>query len=121
MSETLDAWNELYDAQTEALGAITATFTTIATGDPLVTNQPAISAQVPLDQVLRAGGLSEAGRFELQMRASDFGNTPPPKLLTAVTVTGQGITSETELVVLNCKVNGPIYYIAVGDMTALDG
>jgi hypothetical protein len=121
MSETFDAWNELYDAQTEALGIITATLTNIASNTPLVTNAPAVSAQVPLDQVLRAGGLSEAGQFELQMRASDFGNTPPPKLLTGVSVTGQGITSEAELTVLNCKVNGPIYYIAVGDMTALDG
>lgn len=113
MSQITDAWNNLYAVQTEIFGPVTATIG-VAIGSP------AIVDQVPLDQVLRAGGLSEAGQFELQMRASDFGNLPPPKLITGVQVTGLGMTTEAQLVVLNCKVNNGIYYIAVGDITAED-
>lgn len=107
MSATLDAWNQLYAAQTEAIGvALTATVGTVTAA--------AIASADVLNQILVAGGLSQAGGFNLQMRASDFSNTPPTKLTTAVAALGQS------LVVLDCKVNNGIFYIQCGDPTSND-
>lgn len=104
-TETVEAWEELYDAQTESIGYEMTAVVGIITA-------ACIASEANLNEILKAGGLAEAGGITLQMRASDFANVPPPKLTTAVTALGQ------DLVVLSANVNNGIFYIVAGDPVA---
>lgn len=102
MSNTTDAWEELYTAQTEAVGEIRATVNG--------TNARAIITEVALDEIFAAGGLAEGGGFTLQMLASDFAVEPPK--FTPVLARGQNLQ------VLGVNNNGGILYITSGDPVA---
>lgn len=100
MSNTTDAWKDLYDAQTDAVGQkLTATVGNVI--------GRAIFHQNALDQILAPGGLAEAGGFEFQMLAEDFAQTPDK----FIPVLAQGV----ELQVVNVNVNNGILYITAGD------
>lgn len=101
-SPTVQAWRELYAAQTEATGEKkTATIGTR-------TGVPCVVSEMRFDQIIAYGGKAESGGFEMQIAAADLNSTKPAKL-TAVT------HKATTLKVQAVADNNGIYYITAFD------
>ncbi len=98
------AWAELYTAQTEAVGALTATIGSVAS------SKPCIPTESPFNDVIERGGVGNDGDITLQMLAADFSGVPVQN--SAVTVLGRTLS------VLDWNANNGIYYIVAGDATS---
>lgn len=108
MSALTDAFDELYTAQTEAIG--TAQVVTIGA----TSNIAAIIEAVPRDQVYIDGGLGEKQPFRLMIKATALSSTEPAKF-TAVSFTPVGSATAVALAVLNVESNNGIFYVLAGD------
>lgn len=103
MSRITDNFDRALDAQERACGErLTATVGSV-TDDALV-------PEIPSDLSPGAGGWSEQGTIEIQMRKSDF--TTPPAAGASVTARGK------TLKVFSHRENNGIYQIIAGDPTA---
>lgn len=103
MSNITDAWQSLYDAQTEAIGfPLTANIYEIDVG--------CIASANTMNQILAPGGLTDEGGYELQMLASNFSSGRDLKLNADGDVpnliTIQGVTLE---VIQDNNNNGVLY------------
>lgn len=104
-SPTVQAWRELYAAQTEATGEKKTATIGSRTGVPCVVSE------MRFDQIIAYGGKAESGGFELQVAAADLSNTKPDKLATVTHKT-------TTLKVQNVADNNGVYYITAFDPVA---
>lgn len=113
MSQTTEAWSELYAAQTEEIG-VAFTVDIGATSDI-----PAVVESVPRDNIFIDGGTASNQAFRMQLLASALSNVPPAKW-TSVVFTPPGISSELTLAVLSADSNNGIFYVNVGDPNAIE-
>lgn len=103
MTNIEKAWNDLYAAQTDAIGEqLTAS----------VNNEGcrAIISDITLDEILAAGGQAEAGGFTLQIPLSELGEEPAK--FSPVVCRGKTLQA------LNVNSNNGIVYITAGDPVA---
>lgn len=106
MAPVLEALEQAFDGQEEALGQrVTATIGEV-TADALV-------SQIEADILPVPGGTADAGGYTLQMRVSDF-ETAPAKF-EPVQITGR---TDANLKVVNVTETGGVYTITVGDPAA---
>lgn len=117
MTQTQQAWLELYGANTEVNGAQTATIT--RDGSPVTTSKRAIISEITEDEILAAGGTAENGGYHLQMFAPDFGIQP--EKFDDVEVFGPTIPNSTGLKIINVNNNNGIIYIDAGDFVSKEG
>lgn len=106
-----EAFDELWDAQTEALGIeIRATIA------PYTTDAKAILGEVDADMQIISGGIADAGGYEVQIKASDFTGEPPKG--TPATCNGEaaGLALETGKV----SKKGAVWVIPLFDYSAKD-
>lgn len=107
MTNFEEAWLDLYDAQTEAVGSALMAMINGVTGKMIATTNT-------LDQVFAPGGLAEAGGFTLQMLASGFLDEPPKGAQVIA-------LDRSDLTVIGVNNNNGILYIDVGDFVAKEG
>lgn len=111
----IEAWEELYEAQTESFNGDEQTITVGDTEDI-----PAIIEAVPRDQVYVDGGVAERQQFRIQIKATSLVRAEPRKIVNAVTFTPHGSLTEYSGAVLNVESNNGIFYLSVGDPNAID-
>jgi hypothetical protein len=113
MSEMTVAFDELYVAQTEAIG--TAQVVTIGATSSI----PAIIEQIPRDFINMDGGRCEKQPFRLMIKATALSSTEPAKY-TAVSFTPVGSATAVALQVLSVESNNGIMHVTVGDPNAIE-
>lgn len=112
MSEITEAWDELYAAQTSAIGTAQKVVIGAVTAD-------AISQDVPLDVGFAEGSLAYGQPFDVQVKASALSNTEPPRN-TAISFTPVGSARAVVLSIISCRSNNGIFYLTIGDPNAGD-
>lgn len=90
MAPFAEAFDELWDAQTEALGLEIRC--TIA---PYTTDAKAILGEVDADLQIVSGGIADAGGYEVQIKADDFTAEPPKGTMATCNGEATGLTLET--------------------------
>jgi len=108
MSEMVEAFRELLDAQEEAIGVRQrATVGSVA-------NLDCIISEMTFDAIIAYGGKAESGGFVLQIAKEDFPSAPAK--LSTVSITRDSVT--TSLVLQSLVENNGVYHLTCFDPVA---
>lgn len=108
MSQSLDAFNELVVSIGDAFNNGSPFLASVG----IVLNKECIPTETPSNHSPGAGGFSEEGTMQIQMRVSDFNGVSPQEGKDVVLCKGKRLT------VTSFNETGGVFNITAGDITA---